>query len=60
MSDELEILIDKLRRAQNIIWEVDDILRKKKINSMLSYCEDYTSITIKELKKQRDKNENRI
>ena len=45
------MLIDKLRKAMKMIWEVDDELREKGIDSMLSYCEDYISIAIKEIKK---------
>jgi len=57
MNKELEGLINDLRKAQKIIWKVDAILENKGIDSMLRYCEDYTSIAIKEIQKLADMGE---
>ncbi len=53
MSEYIKVLnqmIGYLDRAQKTIWAVMDVLMEKNIDNILRYCEDYTSITIKDLK----------
>ena len=44
-------MIEQLRKAQTMINEVERDCDSRGIDSMLGYCEDYISITIKEIEK---------